>query len=234
MPLRSCLRARWGFAGWFAFAMLACVGAGCPVSAAADKPLLVITGASYAAHWKTPDLPGYTVVNKGRGGDETKQVLARFHTDVLALKPAAVLIWGHINNYHRAPGGDLEAAKKGAWNDQLEMIRLARSQGVTVILATEVTLSEAIGFGNRLAAMIGSIRGKEGYSARINKPVRAVNAWLRDYAKKEGLRLLDVEQLFDDDDGFRKTEYTTDDGSHISPEGYAALTSYAQAIFAKG
>jgi len=233
MPLRCWLRSRSGFAVQFALAMFTWVCTGCAVSGAADKPLLVITGASYAADWKVPELSGYTVVNKGRGGDETKQVLARFDADVLALKPAAVLIWGHINNYHRAPGGDLEAAKKAAWNDQLEMIRRARSQGVTVILATEVTLSEAIGFGNRLAAMIGSIRGKEGYSARINKPVRAVNGWMRDFAQKEGLRVLDVEKLFDDGDGFRKTEYTTDDGTHISAEGYAALTRYAQTVLAK-
>ena len=94
----------------FALVLLTFLGGGA-LSMAADEPLLVITGASYAADWKSPQLPGYTVVNKGKGGDETKQVLARFDADVLALKPAAVLIWGHINNYHRAPGGDLEAAK---------------------------------------------------------------------------------------------------------------------------
>jgi hypothetical protein len=233
MHLRTCMRSRSGFAAQFALAALAWLASGCAVSFAAESPLLVITGASYAADWKIPKLAGYTVVNKGRGGDETKQVLARFEAEVLALKPAAVLIWGHINNYHRAPGGDLEAAKKSAWNDHLEMIKRARAQGVTVILATEVTLTEAVGFGNRLAAMIGRLRGKQGYSARINEPVRAVNAWLRDYARKEGLRVLDVEKLFDDGEGFRKREYTTDDGSHISPAGYAALTQYSQTVLAK-
>jgi len=190
--------------------------------------LLVITGASYAASWKTPALPGYTVVNKGKGGDDTKQVLARFDADVLALKPDTVLIWGHINNYHRAPGGDLEAARKQAWADIHEMITRARAQGANVILATEITLSEAVGFTNRVMAFINGLRGKTSYAARINEPVRAVNAQIRQYARENGLRVLDFEKLFDDGEGFRKVEYSDDDGSHVSAEGYAALTRYAQ------
>ena len=49
-----------------------------------------------------------------------------------------------------------------------------------------------------------------------------------DYARAEKLQVLDIEKLFDDGDGFRKTEYTRGDGTHISDEGYAALTAYAQ------
>ena len=40
--------------------------------------------------------------------------------------------------------------------------------------------------------------------------------------------MLDIEKLFDDGEGFRKTEYTADDGSHISADGYAALTAYVR------
>src|SRR5262245_26069588 len=109
MPLSNLPRRRVGFAAQFALALCAAFG-GAELTMASNQPLLVITGASYASSWKTPPLPGYTVVNKGKAGEVTKQVLARFDADVLALKPSAVLIWGHINNYHRAPGGDLEVA----------------------------------------------------------------------------------------------------------------------------
>ena len=230
LPFRRRRGAR--FAAQFALALLTCGGA--TLTMAANQPLLVIAGASYAADWKTPALPGYTVVNKGKGGDETKQVLARFDADVLALKPSAVLIWGHINNYHRAPGGDLEAAKKQAWADHEEMIRRARAQGVTVILATEITLSEAVGFVNRVVAFINGLRGKTSYAARINAPLRAVNDRIRTYGREQGLRVLDIEALFDDGEGFRKVEYSADDGSHVSPEGYAALTAYARKQFGGG
>jgi hypothetical protein len=108
------------------------------------------------------------------------------------------------------------------------MITRARAQGANVILATEITLSEAVGFTNRVMAFINGLRGKTSYAARINEPVRAVNAQIRQYARENGLRVLDIEKLFDDGEGFRKVEYSDDDGSHVSAEGYAALTRYAQ------
>lgn len=190
---------------------------------------LVIIGASYARSWKHPELPGYEIVNKGVAGEETHQVRARFERDALALRPQVVLIWGHINNIHRAPAGGMAQTIEKAKADYGEMVERARAQGVRVVLATEVTLSEAVGFMNQLAAFVGRLRGKQGYNARINEQVRMLNEWLRAYARKEGLQLLDFEKIFDDGRGFRKIEYTTDDGSHISKEGYDALTAYARA-----
>jgi lysophospholipase L1-like esterase len=189
---------------------------------------LVILGASYAGSWKQPDLPGYQVVNKGVSGEETNQVLARMDRDVVALKPSAVLLWGHINNIHRAPGGDYAGAKARAKADYQAMVARARENGIKVILATEVTLPEAMGIVNQLAAFVGRLRGKTGYSALINGHVREVNAWMRSYAAQERIPVLDFEKVFDDGDGFRKVEYTTDDGSHISAAGYAELTRYAR------
>lgn len=210
-------------------ALLATLALGIPlVTDANTKPLLVITGASYAADWKQPTLPTYTVMNRGKGGEITDQVLARFDRDVVAAKPDSVLIWGFINNLHRAPPGGFPATQEKIKNDFREMVTRARSAGITPILATEVTLSEAIGLKNRLAAFVGKLRGKTGYAAKINTPLREVNDWMRAYARTEKLQLLDVEKLFDDGEGYRKTEYTSDDGTHISEEGYAALTEFAQ------
>jgi lysophospholipase L1-like esterase len=193
-----------------------------------NQPVLVIIGASYAADWKQPALPGFTVVNRGKGGEETSNVVARFDRDVVAQKPDAVLIWGHINNIHRAPGGDYAAAQERIKADYLQMIAKARAAGIRPILATEVTLSEAVGFMGHVAAFVGKLRGKTGYAARINPPVRAVNDWLREHARAEKIQVLDVEKLMDDGDGYRDTDYTSDDGTHISPEGYTALTALAQ------
>lgn len=190
---------------------------------------LVITGASYAGGWDRPVLPGFEVTNKGVSGEETHQVLARFERDVLATNPAMVILWGHINNIHRAPGGDFSAAIARAKGDYEAMLAAARGKGIQVVLATEVTLPEAIGLMNRFAALVGRIRGKEGYSSRINAQVRELNEWLRITARHQGLQLLDFERQFDDGRGFRRVEFTTEDGSHISPSGYAALTEYTRA-----
>lgn len=207
-------------------AFVFCALAATTLSAAPGDPVLVIAGASYSKDWKTPPFPGYRVINTGKGGDETQQVLARFD-EVLAAKPATVILWGHINNIHRAPAGRMEVAKERARANYREMVALAKANGITPIIATEVTLSEAVGFMNRLAAFVGGLRGKEGYAARINREVRAVNEWLRTFAREQNLKVLDLERALDDGEGFRKTEYTTDDGTHISEEGYAALTRYA-------
>lgn len=190
---------------------------------------LVLAGASYAGGWKEPALLGYKVINRGAGGEETHQVLARFDRDVIAAKPAAVMIWGHINNVHRAPPGGIEAAKEKAKADYREMVQRARANGIDVILATEVTVSEAVGLANRMMAFVNNLRGKQNYSAWVNEHVRDLNAWLRTYASEQGLPLWDFEKVFDDGKGFRKLEYSSDDGTHISPAGYAALTNYAQA-----
>lgn len=199
------------------------------VNQVSSTATLVLAGASYVGGWKEPSLPGYRVVNRGASGEETHQVLARFERDVIAAKPQAVLIWGHINNVHRAPPGGIEATKEKAKADYREMVRLARENGIEVILATEVTVSEAVGLTNRLVAFINNLRGKQNYTAWVNEHVRDVNAWLRTYAREQGLRLWDFEKVFDDGEGFRKLEYSSEDGTHISPAGYAALTDYAQA-----
>jgi lysophospholipase L1-like esterase len=201
---------------------------------AANAPVnLVIVGASYAADWKQPDLAGYVVTNRGVGGEETQAVLARFDRDVLALKPGAVIIWGHINNIHRAPAGGMQAAKDRAVANTREMAARARAQGITVMIATEVTLSEAQGFGNWVARTLGSIRGKKSYAETINGHVRDVNTALRALAREQGLRLLDFEKALDED-GFRDPDFTREDGSHISPAGYAELTAYTRKTLAAG
>jgi lysophospholipase L1-like esterase len=197
------------------------------ISAPATR--LVIIGASYAGSWKVTELPGYgAVTNKGVGGEQTQQMLARFDRDVTALRPTAVLIWGHINNIHRA-GAEFAVAKEQVKSDYRAMVERAQRAGIQVILGTEVTLSEAVGWRNRLAALIGRLRGKQGYNATINQHVRDVNAWMRAYAQEQRIRLLDFEKALDDGDGFRKPEYTQEDGSHIAPAGYAELTRYARA-----
>ena len=76
---------------------------------------IVILGASYAKGWGTPDLPGFSkVINCGVGGEETSGMLKRFDSDVAAIRPDAVLIWGHVNDITRAAPGRIEAVKAEA------------------------------------------------------------------------------------------------------------------------
>jgi lysophospholipase L1-like esterase len=187
---------------------------------------MVMIGASYAQDWGNPVLPGYTIINKGVSGETSAKMLGRFDTDVVAAKPQVVLIWGHINDIFRAPNGDFAAAAANARRNHVAMIDRAKSAGIEVILATEVTLPEPEGLKEWVAGIVQSLRGKKGYQERVNEQVRAVNAFLRDYAKRNSIRLLDFEQTLDGGDGFRNRQFTTEDGTHISAAGYQALSAY--------
>jgi lysophospholipase L1-like esterase len=198
-----------------------------PETRAPDRQLIII-GASYAAGWGTPALPGIAVVNRGVDGQETAAVLARFDNDVVAAKPDAVLIWGHINDVFRAPNGDMDAAALRAEHNLREMVAHARAAGIEPIVATEVTLSKPGGITEAIAEFLGKMRGKESYQARINRHVRKVNEFLRRYAAEQRLQVLDIERALGDRDGFRRPEFTVEDGSHISRAGYDQLTAYAR------
>jgi len=192
---------------------------------------LVILGASYAKSWGTPALPGVSVVNRGVGGEQTGGMRARFARDVVALRPDVVLIWGHVNNITQsniagATPDKAEAVKQAAREDYLAMLQQARAAGIDVILATEIPLAEPTGLVNEARAFVGRLLGKQSYAERVNAHVRELNAFVRQLAAREKLRVLDFEKVFAPDGGARKPAFATEDRSHVSPAGYQALTDY--------
>jgi lysophospholipase L1-like esterase len=206
-------------------------------SANAQTPRkLVILGASYAKSWGTPPLPGYIVVNRGAGGEQTKGMRARFPRDVVAAQPDFVLIWGHINNITQSDvstGEKAAAVKKAAREDYLAMLQQARAAGIEVILATEIPLAEPSGLMNEARALVGRLLGKQSYAERVNVHVRELNAFVRELAAREGLMLLDFEKVFAPEGGARQPEYAAEDRSHVTAAGYQALTKYAVAQLGK-
>jgi lysophospholipase L1-like esterase len=61
---------------------------------------VVFLGDSITEGWKSlaRDFPDFKVVNRGIGGDTTRGVLYRLNTDVIALKPSAVVLLIGIND----------------------------------------------------------------------------------------------------------------------------------------
>jgi lysophospholipase L1-like esterase len=173
------------------------------------------------------------VTNRGVGGEDTSAVLARFDRDVIAARPDAVIIWGHINDIFRAPGGDMQAATRSAKDSLREMIERARAAGIEPIVATEVTLSRLPGLREWAAGVVGRLLGKKSYQERVNDQVREVNHFLRGLASQMDLRLLDFEQAVDDGSGYRRAEFSAPDGSHISQAGYDHLTAYTRSVFSE-
>jgi len=194
---------------------------------------VIVIGASYAGDWGTPRLPGHTLTNRGVGGEETSAVLARFDKDVIAAKPDAVIIWGHINDIFRAPGGDMSAGARKAKDNLRQMIERARGAGIETIVATEITMSRPPGFMEWAAGIAGKLLGKKSYQERVNDQVRDVNEFLRRQAAQQGLQVLDFERAMDNGEGFRRPEFSTPDGSHISQAGYDRLTAYTRSVWGK-
>ncbi|MBL8269745.1 GDSL-type esterase/lipase family protein, partial [Steroidobacter sp.] len=183
-------------------------------------------GASYAAEWENPKLPGYTVTNKGIDGQESSDVRARFERDVIALKPDTTMIWGHYNDVVRAKPETMAAAKKRAQDNYRTMVEQARAAGIEPILVTEITIPIADTWKNQIMSFIGNLRGKTDYRTQKNNEIKALNVWLRDYAREQKIKLIDLEAALDSGNGTRKVEYTRSDNSHVSPAGYEAINKY--------
>src|ERR1019366_5533154 len=97
---------------------------------------IIFLGDSITEGWGDIDgkfFAGRPYVNRGIGGQTTSQMLVRFREDVLALKPAVVLILGGTNDI--AQNGGLTTME--AIEDNLQsMVELARLHGIRVVLAS--------------------------------------------------------------------------------------------------
>lgn len=186
----------------------------------------VVIGASYALGWGEPEAEGWTFINRGVSGDETSGMLGRFEKDVLSETPDAVLIWGFINDIFRSERSLMEEKLVQSKQNLTEMIRIARGAGIQPILATEVTVRHEKSLVSEIQHLAGRLLGKESYQGYVNRHVHDLNDWMRGIATDEGIPLLDFAQVLSDSDGYRIRSYATDDGSHISEQGYNALSIY--------
>lgn len=194
-----------------------------------DRPV-VILGASYAAGWKPERLGGRPVINAGVPGQQSWEMLARFDRDVVAHHPSAVILWGFINDIHRAPKDRIDAAVTRARESFVAMVAKARAAGIEPIIATELPIRPVDTWGEWAAGWLGWAMGKTSYQAVVNARVAETNAWLRDLARKEGLLLIDLAPQLSDASGMRRKEFASEDGSHIPPAGYAAIAAYAEPL----
>lgn len=197
-----------------------------------DEPAVaILIGASYAQSWPIDELGGYRITNVGIDGQQSSELLERFRRDVLSRKPDAVIIWGFINDIHRNPKDQIEQTRKRVRENFTKMVELAQARGIRPILVTEVTIRPPAGLSEKVMGWLGKLRGKSSYQDFVNRNVRELNAWLRDFAARKNLLLLDFEPVIAGADGARDVRYVTPDGNHINQAGYEQLTRYARSRF---
>ena len=191
---------------------------------APDKPRVVFLGDSITDNWNNPGyggfFPGKGYINRGIGGQTTPQMLLRFRADVLALKPAAIVLLAGTNDI----AGNTGAVTLEVVEDNIAtMSELAKGHGARMILASVMPVSDY---------------GKDATGTQVNRTkqrppekIIALNAWLKEYAQREGLVYLDYATPLSDEQGFLKADLA-DDGLHPNAKGYALIAPLAEQAIA--
>jgi lysophospholipase L1-like esterase len=190
----------------------------------AGEKRVVFFGDSITDNWSKAGyggfFPGKPYVNRGIGGQTTAQMLLRFRADVLALKPAAVVILAGTND---VSGNTGPATPEQIQDNLASMAELARVNGVRVVLASILPVSD-----DKLDRFGAPLRRSEG---RPLATLRALNTWMAEYARQNGHVYLDYFTAMADAQGMLRPELN-DDGLHPNAKGYAVMAPLAEKAIA--
>jgi lysophospholipase L1-like esterase len=152
--------------------------------------------------------PGKPYVNRGIGGQTTPQMLIRFRPDVIALKPAVVVILAGTNDIAGNTGPMTVEETEG---NLMSMAELAKANGIKVVLSSLLPVCDYI---------------KPQTERRPPAKILDINKWMKQYAAANGFVYLDYFSAAVDDAGFFKKELTID-GLHPNDAGYAVMAPFA-------
>lgn len=157
--------------------------------------------------------PGKPYVNRGISGQTTPQMLLRFRADVLALKPRAVVILAGTNDIAGNTGPmTLEAIE----DNLLTMAELAQAHGIRVVLSSVLPVCDYI---------------RPQTERRPPDKIRALNAWIKECARRNGFQYLDYYSAMLDERQMLKRELTYD-GLHPNDAGYDVMLPLAETAVA--
>lgn len=177
----------------------------------ADAQRVVFMGDSITEGWQSrPFIHDSThFVGRGISGQTAPQMLVRFRSDVVALKPAVVHIMAGTNDIAGNTGAETEDEVFGYI---VSMVQLARANGIKVVLAS---IPPAADFPWR--------RGLD-----PAPKIQSLNARLKAYANSHSLAYADYWSALSSSDGGMNAEFS-EDGVHPNDRGYEAMRATAQA-----
>jgi lysophospholipase L1-like esterase len=186
-----------------------------PLLAAPDPKRVVFMGDSITQAWAVQPFikDNASFVGRGISGQTTPQMLVRFRSDVIALKPAVVHIMGGTNDVAQNTGPETAEEIEGYVTG---MVEIAQANHIKVIIAS---IPPAADFPWHPGLAPGP-------------KIQALNVWLKDYAAKKHLVYADYWPAIATPEGAMKPEYSKD-GVHPNADGYAAMAPIAQAAIAK-
>jgi len=180
-----------------------------------DAPRVVFLGDSITDKWNLAAyFPGKPYVNRGIGGQVTPQMVVRFHADVVALKPAAVVILGGVN--------DVQGVLQVEDETQIEanyaaMAEMAQANGIKPIFTAILPV-------NNYAEAARSVLDE-----RKPAELARLNAWLKTYCDAHGYGFIDYGPVLRDAQGLMRADYSTD-GVHPTPAAYGVMAPIAEKV----
>jgi lysophospholipase L1-like esterase len=175
-------------------------------------PRVVFMGDSITEGWaaqRAPFFDSNAYVGRGISGQTTSQMLLRFHQDVVALDPAAVVILAGTNDIAENTGPITDAQ---VVDNLAAMVEIARAHDIRPVLGS---IPPATRFAWR-----------PGIEPRAR--IRELNARIRAWAEAHGVTYADVWTAMSVPDGGMKPEYAGDT-VHPNAEGYATMEPIVQA-----
>lgn len=157
--------------------------------------------------------PNKPYIGRGIGGQTTPQMLVRFRQDVIALKPAAVVILAGTNDI----AGNTGPSTLEMIEDNLaSMSELAQANGIRVVLSSVLPVFD--------------YPWKPGLEPAPK--IVALNAWMKQYAAAHNAVYLDYHSAMADERQGMKADLATD-GVHPNEAGYRIMAPLAERAIAE-
>ena len=157
--------------------------------------------------------PGKPYVGRGISGQTTPQMLVRFRQDVIALKPAVVVILAGTNDI----AGNTGPSTIEMIEDNLaSMSELAQANGIAVVLSSVLPVFD--------------YPWRPGLTPAPK--IVALNAWMKQYAAAHGAVYLDYHSAMADERQGMKSDLASD-GVHPNEAGYRIMAPLVEQAIAE-
>ena len=157
--------------------------------------------------------PGKSYINRGISGQTTPQMLVRFRQDVVLLKPKVVVLLAGTNDIAENTGKE---TLEEIGNNISSMSEIARANSIRVVLCSVLPASD-----------FSWHKGLE-----PAPKIKALNAWMKEYAAKNGFVYVDYYSPMANSEGGLKAELSPD-GVHPNKAGYDIMAPLAEAGIAE-
>jgi len=152
--------------------------------------------------------PGKPYIGRGISGQTTPQLLVRFRQDVVALRPRAVVILAGTNDI----AGNTGPSTLEMIQDNLaSMAEIGKANGIKVILSSVLPVYD--------------YRWRPGLEPAPK--IVALNRWMADYARRNGLVYLDYHSAMSDERQGMNADLSYD-GVHPNEAGYRVMAPLAE------